>query len=248
MKKIIAVVILALIAIAVCFMFENHKPGNTADEIRQTVVEQRDILQQIAKPISKPQVVCPIDFVSLQELNPDIYAWLEIPDVVSLPVVNRPGDDSYYHRKAIDGSYSLAGSLYTEDYNTRDFSDPVTVIYGHNMNTDEMFSTLESSYSSKEFFDTHPDFTIYMPNETKEYTIAAAVPYGNIHILDSYDFNNKMIFRLFFEDVMKVRKLNANFNDSIKIEPDDHIVILSTCLTGNDSNRYLVVAVENKQK
>ena len=248
MKRIIAIVILALASIGVCLFFVLNNTKGEPEKMQESIIEQRDILNDL--PVEKEPVEevykSPIDFATLQELNPDIYAWLELPDVVSQPIANRPGDDSYYHRRAIDGSYSLAGSIYTEDYNTRDFTDPVTLIYGHNMNTDEMFSTLEKCYSDKEFFDSHLNFTIYMPECEKHYTVLAAVSYGNVHILDKYNFMIDSIFNRFMEDIMSTRGLNCNINENLTVTPQDHIVILSTCLRGNDAKRYLLVAVENK--
>lgn len=38
----------------------------------------------------------------------------------------------------IDGSYGYPGCIYTENLNSKDFTDNNTVIYGHNMKNDSM--------------------------------------------------------------------------------------------------------------
>lgn len=78
------------------------------------------------------RVANPIDFASLRLENPDIYAWIYIPDTnVNYPVLQNPTDDSYYLKHDKDGNYSEAGAIYSQLANKTDFSDPVTVLYGH---------------------------------------------------------------------------------------------------------------------
>ena len=103
----------------------------------------------------------PIDFASLRVENPDIYAWIYIPDTnVNYPVLQNPTDDSYYLKHDKDGNYSEAGAIYSQLANKTDFSDPVTVLYGHNMNSGGMFATLHY-FENKDFFDSHQDMYIY---------------------------------------------------------------------------------------
>ena len=50
-----------------------------------------------SRPETEEPYVSPIDFVSLQAQNPDIYGWLEIPGTeFDFPLVQRQGDDSFY--------------------------------------------------------------------------------------------------------------------------------------------------------
>ena len=95
----------------------------------------------------------PVDFEGLQEYNPDIYAWITIPGTaVDYPIVQRPEDNSYYLTHNTDGEESAEGAIFTEDYNSRDFTDPNTVIYGHNMRNGSMFRSLHN-YMDRSFFD-----------------------------------------------------------------------------------------------
>ena len=84
-----------------------------------------------------------IDFAELSSINPDIYAWIRIPDTqIDYPVLQREEDDTYYLRHNSSGRYAFAGSIYTEEANSRDFKDPMTVLYGHNMRDGSMFQNL----------------------------------------------------------------------------------------------------------
>lgn len=186
-----------------------------------------------------------IDFESLQKKNPDIYAWIEIPDTeISYPVVQNPDDDTYYlnhdaYKERYDG-----GALFSEhNYNGTDLEDPVTVIYGHRMNSGAMFGELQSIYSDSEDFMNHKKIIMYLPDKELTYTVFAALPYDNRHILYNYDFNTDGIYRKFFASIYQTRAIGANFNEEIdEVEPSQRVLILSTCLNGDRTQRYLVMA------
>ena len=186
--------------------------------------------------------VSPVDFDALHEINGDIYAWLYIPDTeISYPLLQHPEDDAYYLRRNVDGDYDVKGVLFTEaSYNSRDFSDPVTIIYGHNMKSGEMFGALQRVYSSQEGMEEHSEIIVYLPERELHYTVFAAVPFDKRHILYNYDFTNQRTFRLFFQKIMSVRALNAVFAEGESIQSGDSALILSTCLNGDRSRRFLV--------
>ena len=186
--------------------------------------------------------VSPIDFDALWEENEDIYAWLDIPGTeISYPILQHPEDDAYYLRRNAKGESDSNGVIYSEaSYNGRDFTDPLTVLYGHNMNNGLMFGTLQEMYSSQEALNEHSEIIIYLPDRELHYEVFAAVPFDKRHILYNYDLSDKRTFRLFFQEILSVRSLEAVFAEDAAIQSDEKALILSTCLTGNRSKRFLV--------
>lgn len=186
--------------------------------------------------------ISPVDFEALHAVNEDIYAWLDIPDTqISYPILQHPEDDTYYLRRSMDGQSDRNGVIFTEaTYNGRDFSDPVTVAYGHNMYNGQMLSTLQREYSSAEMLATHEQIVVYLPDRELHYTVFAAVPFDNRHILYNYDFTNRRTFRLFFNEILSVRTLDAVFAEDAAVLADDRALILSTCLSANQNERFLV--------
>lgn len=55
--------------------------------------------------------------------------------IINYAVVQSEDKDEFYSDHAVDGSYYSGGSIFSQRYNKRDFSDPVTVLYGHNRKT-----------------------------------------------------------------------------------------------------------------
>ena len=90
-----------------------------------------------------------------QELDME-HAWIDIPDSdVSYPILRSPNDNAYYLTHDSLKKKNTKGALFTEDYNTMTFDDPMTVIYGHTTRDGSLFGKLQENYSSKEYFDAH---------------------------------------------------------------------------------------------
>ena len=197
------------------------------------------------KEKTKPVIDSVLDFSNMWKMNTDICAWIEIEDTkVNYPILQNPNDDNKYLNTAIDGSYYIGGSLFTQaTYNNKDFNDPVTVIYGHTMKSGALFGQLQSTYSNTTGFESHSEIKLYLPNEVRYYTVFAAVPYSNIHIMDAYDFSKPYWYENFFDGVMGIREFGVQLNKEIIPEPGDRVIVLSTCLNEDSTKRYLVMAI-----
>lgn len=169
-------------------------------------------------------------------------AVLEIPGVNSLwPVMQHPEDNIFYASHDATGAESDVGTLYTQAaYNARDFSDPVTLIYGGSGKENSPLRNLQEWYSGS--FDECRTILLHLPDRTEEYTVFAAVPFSSIHILHYYNFESAQRYIAFFEDVYQTRKLGMHLDTVLKPEPGERVLILSTSHRGDSEQRYLVMA------
>lgn len=189
----------------------------------------------------------PVDIKKLQETMPDAYAWINIPGtVIDYPIVQHPTDNSYYMYRTSDGKENVAGSIFTENYNTKDFQDPNTLIYGHNMKDGSMFATLHK-YEDKGFFDQNKTVYIYTEDDILEYQIFAAYLYDNRHLMQSFNFNDPEVFSRYLEGILDTRDMSSNIDRTINLTKESHIITLSTCDRHGDNYRYLVQAVMVEQ-
>ena len=186
-----------------------------------------------------------LNFEKLWLTNPEIIAWLEIEGTyIDYPVLQSPDNDKKYLNRAYDGSWYVGGALFTEaTYNSTDFNDPVTIIYGHTMPWSILFGSLQQNYSDSAAFRRNSDITLYLPDETRHYTVFAAVPFSKMHVMHTYDFSERYLFNTFFKQVGKIREIGANFNREAFPEWGDRVLILSVCLNEDTTRRYLVMAV-----
>jgi len=221
------------------------KPEDTASIKTETEPELlKDEINKAKKENMKVPVLT-LDFESMWETNTDICAWIEIEGTkVDYPILQSPTDDNKYLTTAVDGSYYIGGSIFTQaTYNSKDFNDPVTLIYGHTMRSGTLFGQLQSIYSSANGFEDCCEIHLYLPEEVRKYTVFAAVPYSNIHIPATYDFSKEYWYKNFFEGIYNIRELGVQFNKEIIPEYGDRVIILSTCMNEDSTRRYLVMAI-----
>lgn len=185
----------------------------------------------------------PINFEELIAINPDIYAWIRIPDtMIDYPIAQRAGDDDFYLHHDMYQTPRFAGCIYTEDCNSKDFSDPNTLIYGHNMKNKTMFQNLHL-FRDEIFFEENPYVYIYTPDRVLVYKVFAAYVYDDRHIMNSFDFKDKTVFEQYLSDIFSVRSMEKHIREDVNVTADDNIIILSTCIGGYTNSRYLVQAV-----
>lgn len=189
-----------------------------------------------------------VDFEYLWTVNKDIIAWITIPGTnIDYPVLQHPSDDSYYLNHNIDGSSGYPGCIYIEGLNSADFTDPNTVIYGHNLKAQTMFTELHK-FENRDFFEENDEVIIYLPDRALHYRIFAAHVYDDRHLLYSFDFSDEDIFDGFLQSIYDIRDMNANINRDFTVTSQDRIITLVTCMphrtnAANAEKRLLVHAV-----
>lgn len=191
----------------------------------------------------------PVDFAALQEINPDIYAWIYLPmsperEDIDYPILQSrtEDDDNFYLHNDIYREYLFMGSLYTQKKNAKDFSDRMTVIYGHNMLNQAMFSNLVY-FRDQELFDKHEYFYIYTPGHILTYRIAAAIRFDTRHLLNCFDFKDDQVFADWIQNyVLEPKTMVRSVREGVEVTIDDKLVVLSTCLE-HGKYRYLVQGV-----
>ena len=86
-----------------------------------------------------------INFKKLIKINSDIYAWIYVPGTrIDYPVAQSQESDDHYLKYNFKNEPEFAGCIYTEKANKKDFSDPNTVFYGHNMRNGSMFQNFKN--------------------------------------------------------------------------------------------------------
>ena len=211
-----------------------------------TSTEPQDPNTTVEPDPNLPDVPCPVDFTELQAVNPDIIGWLYMTEpAISLPILRHINDDTFYLYHDAVGQYQRDGSLFVEHlYNGPDFEDPLTVIYGHRMSSGTMFGTMQATMSQDGFFDQDRYFVIFTPKDTKIFKIFAAIPSDNQHILYYNDFNTEDGYEAYFDDLFMRSGVEVHLIPEARPTYGDHVVVLSSCLWGDRTNRYLVFAKE----
>lgn len=186
----------------------------------------------------------PINFDELYKLNPDLYAWIRIPNTaIDYPVAQSSNsDDNYYLHHNYLGNYEFAGTIYSQRHNSKYFVERVTVLYGHNMLNGSMFADLHK-FSDEEFFEENEYIYIYTKGHILTYRIFAAYEYDDRHIMNSFDFSDDEVYETYLNDCLHPHSTNSVVRDDVELTVDSRIITLSTCTNYNSSLRYLVQGV-----
>lgn len=190
----------------------------------------------------------PIDFVKLKAHNDEAIGWIKIPEMpkveIDYPIMQSGMDtkEDFYLENNLDKKKSREGAIYIQKMNFSNFTDPNTVIYGHDMRNKSMFGQLEDEFTKKDFFDEHDKMYIYVPGHILTYKIYSAFRFDDRHILATYDFSKKEDFKEFIDLTLNPKSKVKNVREGVKVTTEDRLITLSTC-TNNEKERYLVVAV-----
>lgn len=189
---------------------------------------------------------CPVNLTEdYMNVNMEVYAYIVIPGTnISYPVVQSRRDDNYYLRRNWKGNADTYGSIFSQTCNTTEFTDPVTVLYGHNTQKGNMLSQL-LYYKDEQFFNENNLIYIYLPYGTLVYRIFSAHTFDDRHILNSYNFSDSAVLIDFQQMLLNPPVVEKNVAADVQLNPANHILTLSTCAkpVSGCNERYLVNGV-----
>lgn len=164
---------------------------------------------------------------NLYEINPDLVAWLNIPNVINLPVAYR--DNSYYLTHDFYGAENDSGTLFLDVQHPLEKDTQYLFIHGHNMYDSSMFGTL-THYRKVDYIKAHPNLTLNTLYSHDTYEIIGSLfvseqEMATVAGLGKPSFANDTQFEMLIE-TMRARAMH--FTDE-EIPPDTALLALSTC-------------------
>lgn len=238
----VLLILICVLCIAgmVGYLYKGKKEDQAIEAQKEQLEEQ--FVKNEGTELEKEEL--PIDFEGLWQINPEIYAWIRIPDTnIDYPILQHADEDqAYYLTRDIYGETSSAGSIFTEYYNSMDFTDPNTILYGHNMKNGSMFHNVRY-FADAEYFDEHDTMYIYLPDKILTYEIINCYEYDDRHLLGSFDFSDEEVYAEYLEEIMNPRSMYTMVREGIELSTEDRLVTLSTCVANKPNNRRLLQAV-----
>ena len=244
----LAIAFLLVLGIAIPIIARNVNSKKNQDqiiELKEEAIFNSDEAVEQQSP-SEEAIEIPNDnmpnFDILHEQNEDIYAWIEIPGTdVDYPVLQNEVDD-YYLLTNLDLSSGYPGCLYSNKPDSKDFSDFVHIIYGHNMSDGSAFGSLKEFYS-KEFFETHDTIFVYTAEAFLTYEIIEVRRHNDSYIPLEYDLNSTEGRTAFINMLNEGEDDISHVRSSAEFSEINNYLILSTCIGGEEDNRYLVIGM-----
>ncbi len=177
-----------------------------------------------------------VDLAGLQAINPDIIGWIYFENEdISYPILYS-GDNEAYLRKTYTGEQTSAGSIFLDGESTSDFSDPHTLVYGHNMRNLSMFGKLKYYKTKKDYYKEHAYFQIITEEKIYRYQIFA---YEEVSIYDR-------VYEVYgaspegFAQLLEEFEKKSYEATGVPVTTEDKVMTLSTC--SGEEQRMIVNA------
>jgi sortase B len=175
-----------------------------------------------------------VDFMALKEKNPEIIAWLRIPDTkIDFPVMHAR-DNKFYLSHDYEKKFAITGGGFLDYRNDANLRDDFSIIYGHRMSSGRMFSDI-GKFKDKEFFDAHTRALLYTPDRNYIlHIVAFASVAGDDSAIYGFDYYTK-------EESLKKIEENAINQRGAFVGRPENFVLLSTCSIESEGVRDVVL-------
>ncbi len=179
-------------------------------------------------------------FDALLALNPETVGFLEIEDLLSLPVAQRENDNEYYLSHTFEGDQAQEGALFLDGMNRLVPEDDCLIVYGHNMKNKTMFGKL-NSYGDVTFLRHHSVIRFDTLYENRRYVafaaFSASMKPGDARYFDVRQF----IFdeAEFDKFVLKLQGRSL-YKSPIDVRYGDRLLLLVTCDYSRTQGRFIL--------
>ena len=187
-----------------------------------------------------------IDYDGLMATNSEFVGVIYIPVLnLTYPIAQSTGNDKYLHT-TFEGTRNASGCIFLDCAASKDFSDPNSFIFGHNMKNGTMFGSLKQFLQKEELCDEDPYIYIYQRDQVLVYRIFA---YYTIPVRDDVydDFSGDDGYDAYVADAGKHSVYHSSKEEKIDWSSRPDLLTLSTCYATGHVNNFIVQAalVEN---
>jgi len=176
------------------------------------------------------------DFLAFKADYPETVGWIFFENEDTSYPIMFSGDNEKYLHTAYDGTYLFAGAIFLDEESSTDFSDPHSLIYGHNMRDGSMFGKLRNYLNEPDYYEDHQYFMIFNGEKILKYRVFA---YGIIP-------DSSIIYWTFGPNPDNMETLVDTIMAESRIKPEDidvsasdTIVTLSTCSAESDKREIV---------
>ena len=176
--------------------------------------------------------------------NNEIVMYLEIPDALTVPVVQTDNNDFYINHD-ISKKESSSGTSFL-DYRNKSLNDKKLIVYGNNKLDKALPLSKLLDYNDEKFFRKHTNINVYTDSGKKTYKV-----FSSYIEKENFDYINlKGYTGLGYYEHLLDLKEKSQYKTDVSIDENSRIIIIETCTleSGCDANPSyrLLIGVEDK--
>lgn len=214
-------------------LWDNNRVYTAAEDVQADMVKIKPVVEKDGGA----------SFEKLLAVNPDVCAWVTVDDTdIDYPVLQGSTNLTYINRD-VYGNFALAGSIFLDTRNSRDFSDPYSLLYGHHMENGSMFGNLDL-FKDQTFFDENKTGMLILPDKSYTFEIFGCllINAGENTIFDPEQWKTDINGLLSFAEENSLH-LRAETLEKLKQMETPKILALSTCSAEFTDARTIILAV-----
>ena len=238
---IVSIAVFAFAAVNIVNILKNYQEGRSeyddlASKYANLSVGGIEEAEAAGNPLSL------INFDELAKENPDIVAWIYVPDLdISYPIVQTDDNETYLY-KTFSSNTNTYGTPFLDYENSADFSDDNMIIYGHHMKDGSVFAPFDH-LTKQEEFDKYKDSKIYILTPDRLYVLKMAATYlaeGTDEGVRIFNFDSRDSFISYVTRAFT----SAQTSNTVDLDNTDQLFSIVTCSYQFDDARTIILCVD----
>lgn len=235
------IIIFALIlsgAYAVYALWDNNQVLTAAEDVQADMLKLKPQVKENGEMIDTGPT-----FDELLAINPDVCGWVTMDNThIDHPILIGENNLTYIN-KDVYGNFALAGSIYLDSRNDRNFNNSYSLLYGHHMADSRMFGDLDL-YKDEAFFRENRTGTLLLPDRIYDLEVISCMLVGasDAYIFEPDGTRNDIQALLDYAEAESLF-VNEDVLDRARQTENLQILALSTCSSEFTDARTIVLTV-----
>lgn len=154
---------------AVYALWDNNQIISAAEDVRADMIKMKPVIDE-----NSPEPESGETFAQLLRVNPDVCGWICMDNTkIDHPILHGENNLSYINTD-VYGNFALAGSIFLDSRNDRNFEEAYSLLYGHHMTDGAMFGDLDQ-YKDDAFFRENRTGMLILPETVYDLKIIACL-------------------------------------------------------------------------
>lgn len=257
MLKYVHIIVFSIILLLCCFIVlilnkENYNPTQlTQLDVKETYTPLPNIFSTDINSINHKEDITAFtesdilpQYRDLYDKNNDLGGWVQIGEILSLPVMHTPSNPQFYLTHYFDKTKKSQGTPFIDERCEFNLMSDNVIIYGHNMNNNTVFCPL-MNYTNQDFYSQNKIIsfnTLYEVNRYEIISVFTSTFDGieeNIYF-ENVDFETELNFKDFVNDISS----RSIYKTDKILQYGDKFITLMTCTNVRDIDRINVIAVK----
>lgn len=217
-------------------LWDNNQVYAAAQNVQADMIKRKPVLVEEGEEGAS--------FEELLAINEDVCAWVTVDNTeIDFPILQGETNLTYINTD-VYGNFALAGSIFLDSRNDKEFRDMVSLLYGHHMDGGDMFGDLDK-FKDKPFFDENKTGFLILPDRSYDLEIFACLltDASEDAVFEPQEYEADINSLLDFTEQNALHYDTDTVTRLRETSGQEQILILSTCSAEFTDARTIILTV-----